>query len=97
MKIKKIVTKQKLDHYFDLTSRALKQIKLSKKLTQKEKNIADDFLDFAKRYFSDAKYFRDKGDWVTAFAAVTYAHAWLDAGAKAKLFDVHDSNLFVVD
>ena len=93
----KTITKQKLDHYFDLTSCALKKIKFSRKLTKKEQALADDFLDFAKRYFSDAKYFREKGDWVTAFAAVTYAHAWLDAGARAKLFDVHDNNLFVVD
>jgi len=52
----------------------------------------------AKRYYSDAKHFRDKGDYVTAFAALNYAHGWLDAGARIGLFDVdHDSELFTVD
>lgn len=52
----------------------------------------------AKRYFSDAQHFKEKGDIVTAFAALNYAHGWLDAGARLGLFDVgHDSELFTVD
>ena len=40
----------------------------------------------------------DIGDIVTAFAALNYAHGWLDAGARIGLFDVgHDSELFTVD
>lgn len=55
-------------------------------------------FDMAKRYFEDAKHFREKGDIVTAFAALNYAHGWLDAGARLGLFDVgHDSELFTVD
>lgn len=55
-------------------------------------------FDVAKRYFSDAKHFQEKGDMVTAFAALNYAHGWLDAGARLGLFDVgHDSELFSVD
>ncbi|MEK6857726.1 MAG: DUF357 domain-containing protein, partial [Nanoarchaeota archaeon] len=62
------------------------------------KKNAEDFLDMAQRYFSDAKHFRDKGDVVTAFAALNYAHGWLDAGARLGFFDVeHDSELFTVD
>ena len=51
----------------------------------------------AQRYFSDAKHFKEKGDLVTAFAAVNYAHAWLDAGARLGVFDVHDAELFAAD
>jgi hypothetical protein len=88
------VTKEKLNRYFDLTRRAFQKIKV----TDKDKELAEDFLDMAKRYYEDAKHFREKGDLVTAFAAVTYAHAWLDAGARSKLFDVGgDNELFVVD
>ncbi|MBD3304297.1 DUF357 domain-containing protein [Candidatus Woesearchaeota archaeon] len=55
-------------------------------------------FDMAKRYFEDAKHFREKGDVVTAFAALNYAHGWLDAGARLGLFDVgRDSELFTVD
>ena len=46
----------------------------------------------------DAKYFRDKNDYVNALAALSYAHAWLDAGARIGLFDVKgDNELFTVD
>ena len=54
-------------------------------------------LDMAQRYYDDAKHFRDKGDIVTAFAALNYAHGFLDAGARMKLFDVKDSRLFASD
>jgi len=51
----------------------------------------------ASRYYSDAGHFRDKEDWVLAFAALNYAHGWLDAGARIGLFQVKDSRLFTVD
>ena len=52
----------------------------------------------ADRYFKDAKHFKKKGDYITAFAALNYAHGWLDAGARMGLFDVdHNSKLFTVD
>lgn len=88
------ITDEKLDKYFDITSRALKKIKI----VTAHKKQAEDALDMAKRYFSDAQHFRAKGDYINAFAAVNYAHGWLDAGARLGLFDVgHDSELFTVD
>ena len=91
----KEVTDEKLDHYFSVTEKALKKIKF-KEIKIDSKEAAEDFLDMAKRYLSDAKYFAEKGDKVTALAAVSYAHAWLDAGARLGIFDVHDSDLFTV-
>ena len=59
---------------------------------------AKDFMDMAERYYSDAKHFESKGEIVTAFAALNYAHGWLDAGARLGLFDVDGDNvLFTVD
>lgn len=55
------------------------------------------FLDMASRYYSDAHHFHSKGDVVTAFAALNYAHGWLDAGARAGFFLVKNNELFVVD
>ena len=92
------ITDEKLAKYFDVTGRALAKVKISeeKKIDWKEK--AEDFLDMARRYFEDAKHFKEKGDIVTAFAALNYAHGWLDAGARLGLFDVDgDSELFTVD
>ena len=92
------VTAQKLAKYFDVTSRALAKVKIVDQSRTVGKAQAEDFLDMAKRYFEDAKHFEKKGDIVTAFAALNYAHGWLDAGARLGLFDVgHDSELFTVD
>ena len=90
------ITDQKLDRYFDLTERALEKAKKSgNKLG--DKKIRDDFIDMIERYVSDAKHFRKEKDYVNSFAAISYAHGWLDAGARTGLFDVHDSELFTVD
>lgn len=92
------VTDEKLDKYFDVTGRALKKVKIVESGKIDFKRSAEDFLDMATRYFQDAKHFREKGDYVTAFAALNYAHGWLDAGARLGLFDVdHDNVLFTVD
>jgi hypothetical protein len=68
-----------------------------KGLDAKRKKQAEDALDMAERYYSDAQHFRKKGDIVTAFAALNYAHGWLDCGARLGLFKVKDSRLFTVD
>ncbi len=98
MKITNIITKEKIDDYLERTQKALKKVKITAPKGTHKFNVASDFLDMATRYFSDAKYFYSQGDYVNAFAAVNYAHAWLDAGAREGLFDVgHDSTLFTVD
>ena len=85
---------QKLAKYFELTSKALKKVKI----VEKHRKQAEDFLDLAQRYFDDAKYFESKGDLVNAYGAVVYAHAFLDIGARLGFFDVgKDNRLFMVD
>ena len=85
---------QKLSKYFELTSAALKKVKI----IEDHRKKAEDLLDLAKRYFDDAKYFEKKGDLVNAFGAVCYAHAFLDIGARLGFFDVDkDSKMFMVD
>ncbi|PIN74757.1 hypothetical protein COV18_06055 [Candidatus Woesearchaeota archaeon CG10_big_fil_rev_8_21_14_0_10_37_12] len=92
------ITKQKLEKYFDVTSRALAKVKIACSIEIDCEKSAKDFLDMAQRYFDDAKHFAEKGDVVTAFAALNYAHGWLDAGARIGLFDVDGDNvLFTVD
>jgi hypothetical protein len=90
------VTVEKLKKYFEVTGKALEMAKNApiKEDTQVQ---AEDFLDMASRYVSDAKHFEKQGNRVLAFAALNYAHGWLDAGARIKLFEVYDSTLFTVD
>ncbi len=98
MKTTDIVTDEKLKKYFQVTGDALKKIKIAPPKKTHLYTAAEDFLDMARRYYEDAKHFEKKGDKVTAFAALNYAHGWLDAGARIGLFDVgHDSKLFTVD
>jgi hypothetical protein len=89
------ITKEKLAKYFSVTEKALEKAKAA--LDTERLEQAEDFLDMVTRYFQDAKHFEEKGDLVTAFAAINYAHGWLDAGARIKLFKVSDSTLFTVD
>ena len=94
----KEISEKKLGKYFNITGTALKKVKISAPKRTPLHEAAIDFLDMAKRYFKDAKHFEKKGDYVTAFAALNYAHGWLDAGARMGLFDVnHNNKLFTVD
>ena len=91
-----IVTLEKLQKYFSITEEALAKAKVAKDASRLKQ--ADDFLDMASRYVTDAHYFlTEKKDAVLAFAALNYAHGWLDAGARIGLFKVKDSRLFTVD
>lgn len=98
VEIQNIITKEKLEKYFDVTGRALKKLKLACPDKTHLDKIAKDYLDMAQTYFNDAKHFDNQGDWINAFAALNYAHGWLDAGARLGVFDVeHDNVLFTVD
>jgi hypothetical protein len=94
-KITNQVTKEKLEKYFAITGEALDKCKNA--LDKERLKDAKDFFDMASRYYSDARHFEKKGDYVLAFAALNYAHGWLDAGARIRLFKVNDSRLFTVD
>ena len=86
----------KLKKYFSITEKALKKVKISKKLSKKDKKIAENFITMSKSYYNDAKFFVKK-DKLNAFAAVCYAHAFLDAGCIAGYFDVKDNKLFMIE
>ncbi len=87
-----------VDKYFLITEKALKKVKIAEQKEIDFTSAAKDFLDMARRYFDDASYFRDKGDIARAYAAVSYAHAWLDAGARLGLFDFgKDNELFAAE
>ncbi|MBW2972188.1 DUF357 domain-containing protein [Candidatus Woesearchaeota archaeon] len=94
--MERAVSDEKLEKYFRITKEALDMI-AEKGIDTKRKAQAEDVLDMAKRYFDDAHHFKEKGDIVTAFAALNYAHGWLDCGARLGLFKVKDSRLFTVD
>lgn len=96
----KTITKEKLDKYFSITKEALTKASTNLATETKTLNfkaLSAEFLNMAQCYFDDANHFYKKGDAITAFAALNYAHGWLDAGARLKLFKVNDSRLFAAD
>lgn len=91
------VTDERIDRYLDITGRALDKLKVVTPERSFGKRLADDFLNMATSYYEDAKHFRENGDLVTAFAAVNYAHGWIDCGARIGLWDVElDDKLFTL-
>ncbi len=90
------ITAEKLEKYFSITREAFAMARNSKDRLNMPSARAD-FLDMIGRYINDAEHFEKKGEIVDAFAALNYAHGWLDAGARIGLFDVHDSRLFTAD
>ena len=81
----------------DVTKRALEKVKIAAPPRSHYRKAAEDFLNMARSYHSDALHFFKTGNIVLAFAAVNYAHGWLDAGARLGLFDVgEDDQLFTL-
>ncbi|MBS3145494.1 DUF357 domain-containing protein [Candidatus Woesearchaeota archaeon] len=91
------IAEEKLIKYFEVTQRALTKAKESPENLSITDLTRKDFIDMVENYLKDAIHFKEKGEIVNAFAALNYAHGWLDAGARIGIFDVHDSELFAKD
>lgn len=79
---------EKYEKYLKMTEKALDKVKV-----KEEKG--EELVKLAKCYFDDAKHFKEKGDLVNAFAAVNYAHAFLDAGVRIGVLEGNDNTLFM--
>ncbi len=94
----RVVGEERLEKYFGMTAEALEKAGAAIDASSPDREReARELLGMARRYYEDAGFFRERGDLVTAFAALNYAHGWLDAGARLGLFKVRDSRLFTVD
>lgn len=91
------ISEERLAKYLLITDKALKKLKIAVPERSYLRDLAEDFLDMAQSYSSDAKKFAKDGDLVNAFACINYAHGWLDCGARIGLFDVGgDDQLFTL-
>ena len=91
------ISQERLAKYLTVTEKALKKIKIAVPERSYLRELADDFLEMAESYSSDAKRFAKDGNLVNAFACINYAHGWLDCGARMGLFDVGgDDQLFTL-
>jgi hypothetical protein len=88
------VTKEKIEKYYNLSSEALKQVKMN--IIKGKEQYAKEIINMVENYISDSKHFEKQGDFVNAFAALNYAHGWIDAGVRLDIFNVKDDKLFTI-
>lgn len=81
------LTDERLAREFKVTEKALNNIKIKVKKNDENYKHALKFLDTAKRYYEDAKYFKQKNDKASAFGALNYAFGWIDAGKEAGFLE----------
>lgn len=88
------ITKEKLKKYFSLTKKALGIAK--KSIIKGKEKYAKEIIEMIENYLSDSKYFEKKNDFVNAFAAINYAHGWLDSGVRLDIFKTKNDKLFTI-
>jgi hypothetical protein len=89
-----LISEEQLKKYFLITEKALKIVKIS--IIKGREKQAKEIIEMVENYLKDAKHFELKGHYINAFAAVNYAHGWLDSGVRLDIFDVKDDKLFTV-
>ena len=88
------ITKEKISKYFNLTETALLEVK--KNIIKEKEKEAEEIIEMVENYVSDAHHFENNKNLVNAFAALNYAHGWLDSGVRLKIFNVSNDKLFTV-
>ena len=88
------ITKEKLEKYYKITKTALEEVK--KNIIKGKENYAKEIIEMVENYISDAEHFEKKSDYVNSFAALNYAHGWLDSGVRLDIFEVKNDKLFTV-
>ena len=92
--MKNEINLEKINKYLKLSERALKIAR--KKIIRGKEIEAREIIEMASNYLSDAKFFKSKKDFVNSFAAINYAHGWIDSGARLGIFNVENKELFTV-
>ncbi|RZD37978.1 MAG: DUF357 domain-containing protein [Methanobacteriota archaeon] len=70
-----------------LTAKALEKVSIIAEPGTEDHTKAEDILGMVNAYYSDAKYFLDDGRGDDAFAAINYAHGWIDCGVRLGYLD----------
>mgnify|MGYP001174807648 CR=1 FL=1 len=81
------VTAGRINKYLELTEKALGTVSIIGEPDSEDYTKAQDILEMVEAYISDSKYFLNKGSGDDAFAAINYAHGWLDCGVRLGYLD----------
>jgi hypothetical protein len=84
------------EKYVKLEEEALLKIRIAVPQDSSLFNIAEDFLKMAQDYYSDAKSFMGREDFINCISAINYSYGWLDAGVRLGILSGSgDHTLFV--
>ncbi len=89
--------REKYARYREITEKALSEVEIVPPEGSEMRKLAGLLVDMARRYYEDSIHFAEKGDYATALASVSYAHAWLDVGVVLGLLKGGDPKLFMVE
>ena len=88
---------EKTDRYEGLLAEALSAAETAVPRETPLGELAAEYREMAAAYLEDGRHFREEEDLVNALASFSYGHAWMDAGARAGLFEVpEEGELFTV-
>ena len=66
-----LISKEKIAKYRSISSEALEKAKVS--INKEKKKEAAEIIEMVSCYLSDSNHFESKGDYVNAFAALSYS------------------------
>ncbi|MGK0209579.1 MAG: hypothetical protein ACI83O_000858 [Patescibacteria group bacterium] len=90
-----VISEERVQKYFKITEEAFAVVR--ENVIPGREIDATEIIDMVANYVSDAHHFFDSGDLVNAFAALNYAHGWIDSGVRLDVFDVGDNDrLFTI-
>ena len=90
------ITEKRVLYYIQLSKEAREKATSLAKTDVESENLSK-MLRMFDDYLSDSEHFLEKGDFVRAFGAINYAHAWIDCAVKTGLLNGHgDDRLFTL-
>ncbi|OIR20420.1 MAG: hypothetical protein BEU04_00390 [Marine Group III euryarchaeote CG-Bathy1] len=81
------MSSERIERYLKLTENALAKVEILFPEDSEKNEMANRILEMVRSYHSDAIFFLKEGRGDDAFAAINYAHGWLDAGVRLELLD----------
>jgi hypothetical protein len=78
---------ERVEKYIKIEEEALKKIRIIAPKDSYSEVMGRDAMEMIISYFSDAKYFYSKGDFINAFAAINYSYGWIDSMIRIGIFD----------
>ena len=90
------VTREKVEEHLAITAEARAKATPCAQGAEDEQRLTS-MMRMCDDYAADARHFMESGDLVSAFGAINYSHAWLDAAVRIGLLDGHgDDRLFTL-